>query len=371
MNPFASLSAYPATADRLLRELAVIPAPTGQETQRIAFCQHFLEENGFSKAFTDAVGNLILPFGDIENGPLDVFAAHADVVFPDMEALPWSEDETFIRCPGIGDNTAHVAALLMTALALKDREPQEGGVLIVINVAEEGLGNLKGSRQLMADYGDRMRSFVTLDSIFPEVVTTAVGSCRYRISVKTEGGHSFRDYGKTNAAERLAALIEKLYSEPLPSRGRTTRNVGIIEGGTSVNTIAEDAAMLFEYRSDDREDLAEACRQLEKAAEALRSEDCAITVTLIGERPCGRETDPVVFDRMKQRAMALVRQYYHEEPFENAGSTDANAALAAGVPALCFGACRGGGVHTREEWIRKDSLLPGLCLAYDLVAELF
>ena len=254
------ISEHEEEALELLRELARIPAPSGQEGERARFCREWLEKQGAKGVYMDEAMNVVYPADVPGEGPLEVFMAHMDVVFPDRKPLPLSERDGRLYCPGVGDDTACLVCLLMAAKYIATRkDPEEWkrlrgkdapGLLLVCNTGEEGLGNLKGVREICSRWGDRISSFCTFDSTFGSIVNRAVGSMRYRVQVETEGGHSYRCFGADNAIEKLAAIIEKLYRIPLPQAGRTTYNVGTISGGTSVNTIPQQAEMLYEFRSD-------------------------------------------------------------------------------------------------------------------------
>ena len=177
---------------RLLMELAQIPAPSNQEERRAQFCLDWLWSVGAEGAYIDEALNVIYPVGDDGENDLMVFMAHSDVVFPDLEPLPLRVEDGKIYCPGVGDDTANAVALLTTAgyIAREKLMPKDCGVLLVINSGEEGLGNLKGSRRIMADFGHRVKEFITFDGNANAVVTKAVGSRRYRVKVRTEGGPS-------------------------------------------------------------------------------------------------------------------------------------------------------------------------------------
>ena len=366
-----ALPAYPASLYEGLRRFAVLPAPSGCEKARCAWAGEALAAEGVGTVRIDRAGNLIIPFGS-GDGPVSVFMAHSDVVFPDTDCLPWREDETYIYCPGIGDNDVHAAAIAAAAVFLTRQgiRPEKGTLLLVINSGEEGLGNLKGAREIARAYRGRIREMVTFDSVIPTVINRAVGSRRWRIEVSTAGGHSYTAFGNPNAIEKLAALIEKLYRQALPSEGVTTYNVGLIEGGTSVNTIAQNASMLYECRSDNGASLDRMTAQLEALIrEEERAGDAVWQLSLIGERPCMGDVDAEAMADLTARAASAVRQWYGEEPSYTAGSTDANVFLAAGIPSVCVGCCRGEGTHTREEKVRKDSLLPGLQLALAMILD--
>ena len=355
----------------LLLELAQIPAPSNREEKRAAFCKAWLEEQGAEGVYIDDALNVIYPIGVTESNPLVCFAAHSDVVFPDEEALPLRVEEGKIFCPGIGDDTANVVAMMMAAklIARKKLVPRDAGLLLVINSGEEGLGNLKGTRKLMEDYGHRIREFVAFDAHDCQGVGIAVGSRRYKIEVETEGGHSYTAFGNRNAIAYLASLIGDLYAMEIPPMGKTTYNVGTISGGTSVNTIAQHAEMLFEFRSDDREALEIMERQMWEAVEACRAKGVQVTVTPVGDRPCGGDVDEAKRRAMMDRANAASIRHCGKAHTFGRGSTDCNIPLSMGIPAICVGCYNGARSHTRQEWVAIDSLLPGLKFAADLIFD--
>ena len=355
---------------RLLMELAQIPAPSNQEERRAEFCLNWLRSVGAEGAYVDEALNVIYPVGDTGENDLVVFMAHSDVVFPDLEPLPLRIEDGKICCPGVGDDTANMVALLMTAgwIAREKVVPRECGVLLVVNSGEEGLGNLKGSRRIMADFGHRVREFVTFDGNANAVVTKAVGSRRYRVTVRTEGGHSYARFGAPNAIAQLSSLIARLYEIRVPQIGRTTYNVGTISGGTSVNTIAQNAEMLFEFRSDEREALDIMQAHFDRLLEDFRERGVQIEVELVGDRPCGVEVDD---SALAHRAARAVEAYYGIVPQFSVGSTDCNIPLSMGIPAICPGCMMGAGAHTREEYVEIDSLLPGLKVAAELILHHF
>lgn len=357
----------------LLLELAKIPAPSNHEEKRAEFCRRWLEQQGAEGVYIDDALNVVYPVGCTENTPLTVFMAHSDVVFPDTEELPLEVRDGRVYCPGVGDDTANAAALLMTAkyIAENGLQPKNGGVLLVINSGEEGLGNLKGCRRVMETFGSRITEFVSFDAHNGRITHRAVGSRRYRITVTTEGGHSWGSFGNRNAIAYLASMIRDLYAAELPAEGKTTYNVGTIRGGTSVNTIAQDAEMLYEIRSDCRDSLTVMEQYLETVVEAYRAKGIGVEVELVGERPCMGDVDPVRHRRLIDRAAEAVRTHFGMEPTFHSGSTDCNIPLSVGIPAIAVGCYNGGGTHTREEYLEIDSLFPGLKLAFDMVLEHF
>lgn len=358
---------------QLVMDLAQIPAPSGKEEKRVEFCTKWLADNGVQGVSVDDALNVICPFGVTDSNSLVVFAAHSDVVFPDMEPLPLRVEDGKIHCPGVGDDTTSAAMLMLAAryLTQKGLTPAHGGVLIVINSSEEGLGNLKGSRKLMETYGSRVREFITFDGRIGGSVDQPVGSRRFRIEVDTEGGHSYGKFGNRNAIAYLASLIDTLYTMKVPEGGRTTYNVGTISGGTSVNTIAQHAEMLYEFRSDCRESLAIMGKHLDAAVEFYRAKGVEVTVTLVGDRPCAGDVDPAALDDMKARMSEINRRHFGKDLVFVRGSTDCNIPMSQGVPALCLGCYTGQGAHTRQEYIDIESLHPGMNFAYDVILSYF
>lgn len=372
-NILAYIDDHRQEAYELLLEMAQIPAPSNHEEKRAEFCKAWLQKQGAEGVYIDEALNVIYPVGCTERNNLVVFMAHSDVVFPDRSPLPLKVENGRIYCPGVGDDTANAVALLMAAkyIARKKIKPKECGLLLVINSGEEGLGNLKGCRKIMEDFDDRIREFVSLDGQASGGVSRAVGSRRYRIAIDTEGGHSYGAFGNRNAIAYLASLIDTLYTIKVPEIGKTTYNVGTITGGTSVNTIAQHAEMLYEFRSDEREALTIMQHHLDAAVDFYRAKGVRVTVSLVGNRPCGAPVDEQIHGEMMERAScAALRRYGHPLCY-GPGSTDCNIPLSMGIPAICVGCYQGAGAHTREEYVEIDSLLPGLRFAFDLILHHF
>ena len=342
-----------------IRRLAVIPAPSHHEERRAAYVLSWLREQGVENAYIDEAKNVIWPIGVTEENDLHVFMAHTDVVFPDTAPLPFREDESRFYAPGVGDDTAQLAVLLHAARYFHRRTPKTG-ILIVANACEEGLGNLKGCRAVVDAFAPRIKSLITVDGSLGDVVTRAVGSHRYRITLRTEGGHSYNDFGRRNAIAEMAALIDALYAVEIPHNGnsKTTCNVGTVTGGTSVNTIAQEASILYEYRSDDMACLNIMERSFRRVIDTFRARGGDTTVELLGKRPCGAEIAD--YPRFLAPIFAAAREVLGEEVRCISGSTDANYPLSLGIPAACIGGCNAVGCHTREEYLYIDTLHTGL-----------
>ena len=357
---------------QLLRDMCQIPAPSNNEELRAEFCKNWFEKNGFTNVVIDSALNVIAPVNVTADNDLKIVMAHTDIVFPDLEPLPLYEKDGRMYCPGVGDDTANLAVLMVCARYFKDNcPPGSEGILFVANSGEEGLGNLKGTRKIMETYGSRIKEFVSLDSsCMNRIVTLAVGSHRYKITAETEGGHSYGKFGNRNAIHVLATMISALYSINVPAEGssKTTFNVGTISGGTSVNTIAQKAEMTYEYRSDNAACLGKMKEFFDRTIEMFKASGVQISVELLGERPCmGEMKDPQGYADLKRRACESIREMTGLEVIEGSSSTDCNIPFSMGVSAICFGVVRSLGAHTRNESVEIASLYDGCRLLLDFL----
>ena len=350
----------------LLKDLCLIPAPSHHEEQRAAYCKEWLEKNGAKGVVIDSALNVLFPLNCEGSSDITVFVAHTDTVFPDTEPMPYSDVDGIVRCPGVGDDTASLAVMMMMAkYYLEIGYTPKGGILFVANSCEEGLGNLKGTRQFFEDYKGRIARFVSFDSNISIVNERCVGSHRYEVEVRTQGGHSYQAFGIPNAINELSGIVREIYSIDLPRKEgcRVTYNVGDISGGTSVNTIAQSARMLCEYRSDDLSLLSFMEGEFARIFEGAKKEGVEVLVKRIGDRPCAAEIDPVAFAALRDTCTAALTDTVDVTPTYRSASTDCNIPLSLGIPAICIGVYVGGGSHTREEWVEKASMIPGLEIA--------
>lgn len=356
-----------------LHELCLIPAPSHHEEARAEYCREWLEDAGAEGVFIDGAKNVIFPLHCDGSREITVFAAHTDTVFPDTEPMPYYDDGERIHCPGCADDTAAVVVLMMTAKFFIEKGivPKKG-LLFVCNSCEEGLGNLEGTRTLFSEYEDRISSFVTFDSVLGKENDRCVGSHRYEVRAETTGGHSYNDFGNLSAIAVLSDVVSAIYKLRVPKKEgtRTTYNVGSIEGGTSVNTIAQNAKLLCEYRSDDLHCMEIMERKFKEIfAAAAAREGVKLTVTKVGDRPCSHIRSRRV-EALKRRVTPIIEDVIGERVSYSSASTDCNIPLSLGIPALCIGVCRYQGMHTREEWLEKASLVPGLEVAIRAAEEL-
>lgn len=335
------------TTDQLVAdvlELAAIPAPTFAEEARLDWLEERLTAAD-GQRFRDAAGNLVWRWGD--GRPELAILAHVDTVFSAETPLSFRRAEGRLIGPGIGDNAAAVVVALHAASEFLGEGPARPGA-VVFTVGEEGLGNLRGA--IAACQGLQPAAVVAVEGHGLErVLVDAVGSARLRVLVDGPGGHSWVDRGRPSAVHGLLALGQELLAHATPDN---PVNLGTISGGQSVNTIAAQAELIAEMRSLDEEPL----DAFVGAAESLVHEPLTVTVEGVGRRPAGR------LDRASP-FLATVRSIRRDLGLPDeleAGSTDANAALARGIPAVALGCSYGQGMHTTGEWIESDALKLGL-----------
>ena len=357
----------------LLKRITEIPAPTHDEGRRAEFVQAWLAATG-AEAFIDEVLNVICPFNDSGNNEVVIFMAHSDTVFPDINTIPIVERDGLLYAPGIGDNAAGLTNMLMGikfilehGLAAKDGV----GVVFAATSCEEGLGNLKGARNLCERYAGRTKEVIALDGNMDSLVDNAVGSHRYKVSVHTEGGHSYGDFGSKNAIHYMSSIIQALYMMQVPTKAKTTYNVGKIEGGTSVNSIAEYASMLYEFRSEDMDCMKVMENYFNSVVQAYINSGIKVEVEILGVRPCKAGVNEDKLSELRERNMAIIQKYYGGNVRVGAGSTDSNIPLSMGIPSVAFGTKISGGTHTRGEFLDPKSMIEGQKIAISAMLHYF
>ncbi len=351
-------------AESLLKTLGKIPAPSHHEEKRAHFIRDWFLGVGAKDVSIDDAKNVILKIGVTEKSPLSVVMAHTDIVFSDTTALPMREENGRLCAPGIGDDTGNLVALMMAAkyMLLENIAPK-GGLIIAANSCEEGLGNLKGVKQILKDYEGRIQSLVSLDCNLGEIINNAVGSCRVKITVRAKGGHSYSDFGNENAIVQMSKIITRLYEKTPPTSAKTTYNAGVIEGGSTINSIAGECSLLYEYRSESRECMQDMDAFLNETLDFFRHQGMNIETEIIGLRPCKGNVDEDKQNELTKKAQDLISSIMHAPASLHAASTDANASLALGIPSVTIGAIVGGGAHTRDEWIELNCLKNAMSVA--------
>jgi acetylornithine deacetylase/succinyl-diaminopimelate desuccinylase-like protein len=361
-----------ALSDRIL-DLAIqiqqIPSPTFSEKKRTSFVRDHYEKENLSDVAVDAIGNVYgrLP-GEGGERPL-VVTAHTDTVFPKGTDLAIKRDSENIHGPGIGDNSLGVAGLFGLLWHLRERGTTLAGDLwLVANVCEEGLGDLKGMRAVVDRFGSEPLAYLVVEGMaLGQVYHRGLGVQRYRITVRTEGGHSWVDYGAPSAIHELAEMVTKLTALEIPSEPRTSLNVGVISGGTSVNTIAAEASLELDLRSVDPESLTHLAEEVENLVSDSSHPDMVFQAEIIGQRPAGEISS-------KHPLVRLARKVLKDQGVQsklNIGSTDANIPLSRGLPCVCIGLTNGSGAHTVKEYIHTPPLEKGISQLVELVTEAF
>ena len=354
------------------KELCIIPAPSHYEEKRAEYCLNRLKSFGAVNVYIDEAKNVILPLNCEKSNDITVIAAHTDTVFPVEVPLEYSDDGRFIHCPGCADDTAGVAVLLYLAkFIIENNIKPENGLMIVLNSGEEGLGNLYGTRYLFDSFKGRINRFITIDSEINCIHNRCVASKRFEVEVKTKGGHSYGDFGNENAIKVLAEIIDKIYSVTVSEKDgtKTTFNVGEISGGTSVNTIAQNAKMLCEFRSDDLECYKIMEEKFDTIFKGAEKDGVAVNIKVVGERPCA-DIDLSKVDALADTAADVIEGIICEKVTRASASTDCNIPLSLGIPAVCMGVCKYYGMHTKEECLEKKSLITGLEIVIKTVLKL-
>jgi acetylornithine deacetylase/succinyl-diaminopimelate desuccinylase-like protein len=287
-----------------------------------------------------------------------IVSAHMDTVFPSETDLRVQRSPTTIHGPGIGDNSLGVAALFGLIWSLKERAvPLRGDVWFVANVCEEGLGDLRGMKAVVDRFGADVHAYLVLEGLaLGHIYHRAVGVKRYRVTARTEGGHSWSDYGQPSAVHELAKLVVALTSLALPTHPRTTMNIGKISGGTSVNVIASQASLDLDLRSEGPQALADLIFAAEKLIQDANRPGVSVEGDVIGQRPAGEI--PVSHPLVRLAKECLREQGL--EPGLISGSTDANVPLSKGYPAIVLGVTTGGSAHTIHEYIHTAPVAQGM-----------
>ncbi len=341
-----------------LKLLTEIEAPPFKEQKRAEAFLARMKALGLADAKIDAEGNVVGLRKGTGNGPKLLISAHLDTVFPAGTDVKVKERDGKLFAPGISDDTRGLSVLLSWLKVLNDNKIQtRGDLLFVGNVGEEELGNLRGMKAIFRDHLD-IDGMVGLEpSPDGNVLVLGTASHRYEVNFKGPGGHSFGAFGQVpSAIHGMGRAIAKIAEVRTPSFPKTTFTVGTVGGGTSVNTIAPDARMAIDIRSDDMASLLEAEKKiLATLDEAVAEENkrwnvntLSVSTKLIGDRPGGRTPPDSVIVEAATRANAA----FGHKTLLRGGSTDANVPISLGIPAIIIGGGgKTGGFHALSEWI--------------------
>src|SRR6266571_4352500 len=319
----------------LAQRICEVPAPTGNEWDRAQLVASLGRERGYAPEIDD-IGNVYIRRGKREHGPVLMLLAHTDTVFPQTTPVSVERQADILRGPGIGDNSVSVAAMI-SALDVLDELGIETGTAIVAvaDVGEEGLGNLLGARTAVERYRERLGAVIAIDGNLGSIAHVAVGSKRWRITVRGPGGHSYGAFGTPSAIHGLGRIIAARATALLDVRSTDI---------TALDRVADEVRTIVEQR----------------AGPGLQTE-----IEVLGERPAGErsQSDPLV-----QLAAAAI-SWIGLAPKYQASSTDANIPISLHIPAVCIGITQVARAHTREEFLSVPPIGDGLAQLTRLCIE--
>ena len=351
--------------DRFVEELVQlteIPAPPFGEEVRASTYMAMLRDAGLTNVEMDQIGNVMGLRRGTGEAPLLAVAAHLDTVFPEGTEVEVRREGNRLRAPGIGDDTAGLATLLAVARVLNETDLEtESDLLFIGNVGEEGAGDLRGVKHLFRDgkYKDQIGGFISVESGGQSTITTgALGRLRYRVTFKGPGGHSYGAFGLVSPAYAMGNAIRKVSAISVPDTPKTTFNIGIVEGGTSVNSIPFETSMVVDMRSESRDELEKLVETfLDLVHEAVEEENVTrsisegqieLEMTLVGDRPSGQTSESANIVKFAVAAF----EAFGIRPTFRISSTDSNVPISLGIPAITIG--RGGlsgRSHSLDEWV--------------------
>lgn len=346
-------------------ELAIaiqqIPAPTFAEQERATFIESEFKELGLVNVNQDDLANVYgrLPGTKSAQASPIIVSAHSDTVFPAETDLTVRRDGRIVHGPGIGDNSTGVAGIIALAKAIQIHQLQiPADIWFVSNVGEEGLGDLRGMRAVVERFGRHAIYLVVEGGLFGQISHQGIGVQRFLIEVETPGGHSWGNFGRRSAIHELGRVIVALDDLPVPSAPKTTFNVGVIEGGTSINTIAQTASLQLDLRSEDPQILADLVNRVSNiVAHADAQQDITVTMKMIGNRPAGKIHRDSLLVNWARTALKMVGRNH---PHFIASSTDANVPLSLGYDAVCVGLTESSNAHRLDEYMDSTHLPNGL-----------
>ncbi len=353
-------------------------APPFEETQRGVLLKRLLEETGL-KCRADEVGNVVCERagsrGRDEAKDVVLISAHLDTVFPRGTDVRVRKEGGRLLAPGISDNCSGLAALLAVARAMQEGKLRtRATIAIAANVGEEGEGNLRGMRKLVETYQGRLRAVIAIDGASSEHVTSmALASRRIEVDIAGPGGHSWADFGMPNPIHALSRGVARFVKVKVPESPRTSFNVGLIVGGTSVNSIPHLATIKVDLRSESDAELDRLENALREAMQTGIEEEMAAArergavhsseeilnskVSVIGARPGGELPE----DSFLLEAVRSADRYVGQRSRLERSSTDANIPLSMGIPAIALGSGgHGGAAHSLDEWYEPAGREAGL-----------
>ncbi len=367
-------TSFQESAEKIL-DVAVkiqqIPSPTFHEKERSDYvCQRF-KDAGLYGVTQDSCFNVYGRIPGKDNARPVVVSAHLDTVFDLNTDLTIKREGDRIYGPGIGDNSLAVAVLTgLKEIVDRFDTPPEGDIILVANACEEGLGDLAGIRAVVDSLApENPKAYLVLEGMgIHRLYTQGIGSRRYQITARSKGGHSWSDFGEPSAIHTLVQFGAALTQISLPSDPKTTLNIGVIQGGRSVNTIADEAHLLLDLRSASEQHLESLVTEVTNLVAAFPEDRVTLAQELIGNRPAGQiaQDAPLV---------NLCQQTYKDHGIGDlelkAGSTDANIPFSKNIPAVCLGLTQGKNPHIKTESIETRPLATGLSILTQILKQIW
>ena len=365
----AAVASFDQNYDRYVADLiklTEIPAPPFGEAPRGKAYLAMLKELGLEDVQQDPEGNLMGLWRGKAGSvvPLLAVAAHLDTVFPEGTDVKVKRSGTRLMAPGIGDDTRGLTNLLAVVRAMRDAKIETSGdILFIGNVGEEGPGDLRGVRYLFSKspWKDRIKRFITIDGENLDVVANGgIGSLRYKVTFKGPGGHSWGAFGTVSPAFAMGDAMARMGELKVPKSPKVSYNVGIVSGGTSVNSIPFEVAMEVDMRAVDPVALKDVDAKFKKiVADAVDKENATRSTAngkitaefkLIGERPSGTLSP----DSPVLKQLVATMGVFDKVPVWQSSSTDANIPISLGIPAFALGrnsGAKSGRTHSLDEWV--------------------
>lgn len=346
------------------QSICEIPAPPFKESVRAAELERRFKALGLMRVRIDGEGNVIGERPGSGGGPTVVISGHLDTVFPEGTDVRVEREGTRFTAPGIADDCRGLAVIMSVARAMADTKVKTPGTIIFVGtVGEEGAGNLRGVRHLFEkELHGKVDYFISVDGAGLGVTSRAVGSHRYRVHFTGPGGHSYGAFGMPSPIHAMGRAIARIDAIQVPRDPKTTFNVGVVRGGTSVNSIAAEASMDVDLRSESAEALATLDQKFHAALDSALADEharwsdsrarLAIGIDTIGIRPTGAQSDTARVVRVAVTA----GQALGFTPRTGASSTDSNIPISLGIPAITIdGGGTSRGAHSPEEWYDDGS----------------
>lgn len=346
--------------------ICAVKSPTGAEGVRAEFVASLFRERGYEPEI-DEVSNVYVRRGT-GSGPVLLVDAHLDTVFPASTEIKPYRDGEYLYGPGIGDNSLSVASMITLFDVLDDMGIETPIDLVAVGtVGEEGLGNLRGARAAVERYqqSGELAGHLVVDGKIGGITHVAVGSNRWKVTVNGAGGHSFGAFGIPSAIHGLGRIIAAIAELEVPADPKTTYNVGLIEGGTSVNTIAASATAIIDMRSTSADELAKLSAKVKEIIETRPGPELTAEIEVVGERPAGMTPKDAPLVKLAAETLAWLGY----DPEYRSSSTNMNIPVSVGVPAVCIGISDGQRTHTVHEHVPITPIPTGLAQLIRLTLE--